>query len=459
MTHFRHGARAPQNFYDKKNYLDYILNEWDDPGELTGMGQRMHFLLGLRNRIKYIIEEPFLSEKFDPHQILIYSSSLNRTIISVSSQLQGLYPQSIKKGETLSDEQIKISVPQVNIDYPLIKDEISNMSNYALPNSMILAPVRMINNNEKRMRLYDTSKCKEKTAEIKKKNGETLETLKNITAEFKEKYSEKANKLYGKELNYDLSFLDNFCDAFISGKTELKSMSKFKEAQFDMDEIHGFCQRFQVLNFRDWILGDEEHAVAHLEISKLMNETLHYLKERVDADKINEDIESKKEDYSRPKMVMYSGHDTTISCFEVFLMEALNKNISFYKYPQFATQISLEVVTDKEKKDAKTDSDYTINYYFDDENVVSMPMKEFIDKITPQIWTEDKINNYCGFTDNKNNESSKQNNLNLYKLCLIIFVSLSGVLLIITIILSVKLITSGKKESRIYNSLMPSNEE
>ena len=100
MTHFRHGARAPQNFYE--DYLDYIKEKWTNPGELTGIGQRMHYLLGLRNRIRYIDEQHFLSETFNPHEILIYSSPFNRTILSVSSQLQGLYPQSIKKGEIVT---------------------------------------------------------------------------------------------------------------------------------------------------------------------------------------------------------------------------------------------------------------------------------------------------------------------------------------------------------------------
>ena len=62
MTLFRHGARAPMSFYDKEKYIDYVFNEWDNPGELTGIGQRMHFLLGLYNRQKYIIDEKFLSK-------------------------------------------------------------------------------------------------------------------------------------------------------------------------------------------------------------------------------------------------------------------------------------------------------------------------------------------------------------------------------------------------------------
>ena len=172
------------------------------------------------------------------------------------------------------------------------------------------------------MRLYDIDKCKEKTAEIKKNNGLTLDTLINVIKDFKEKYEEKVNIFYGKKENYDLAFLDNFCDAFISGYTEGRKLKELKNAGINSDDLDDFCDKFQVLNFRDWILGDKNHSVAHLESSKLMAEFIHYMKLRVDADINNEKIDLKYDDYSRPKMLMVSGHDTTISCFEVFLIKS-----------------------------------------------------------------------------------------------------------------------------------------
>ena len=33
----------------------YTLESWDNPGELTGMGKRMHYLLGVYNRKRYIL--------------------------------------------------------------------------------------------------------------------------------------------------------------------------------------------------------------------------------------------------------------------------------------------------------------------------------------------------------------------------------------------------------------------
>ena len=84
FTHFRHGARAPQKYYNQTSHLDYILEKWENPGELTPMGKRMHYALGLRNRERYINKTHFLSEQFDPHEILIYSTRFNRTLLSAA---------------------------------------------------------------------------------------------------------------------------------------------------------------------------------------------------------------------------------------------------------------------------------------------------------------------------------------------------------------------------------------
>ena len=64
----------------------------------------MLYILGLKNREKYIKQEKFLSEKFDPHEIYIHSTNYNRTMESGSSYLQGLYPISEHLGYTLTEE-------------------------------------------------------------------------------------------------------------------------------------------------------------------------------------------------------------------------------------------------------------------------------------------------------------------------------------------------------------------
>ena len=83
--HSRHGARGPLEV--DKDQKDFLGEYWTNPGELTPSGQRMEYILGLRNRQRYIKISNFLSQKYDPHEILVYSSNTNRTILSMASQL------------------------------------------------------------------------------------------------------------------------------------------------------------------------------------------------------------------------------------------------------------------------------------------------------------------------------------------------------------------------------------
>ena len=135
MTHFCHGARAPSAL---NNNIDEIGEKWLISGELTAVGERMHYLLGLRNRIRYINEKKFLSEKLDSKELAVISTNVERTIASLSSHLQGLYPQSEKLGRILTNSQLETSDPPVDVNYSRIIQEKTELDNCALPNYMTL---------------------------------------------------------------------------------------------------------------------------------------------------------------------------------------------------------------------------------------------------------------------------------------------------------------------------------
>ena len=57
-------------------------------GELTNLGEKLHFKIGLKNRERYF---NFISDEYDPKEVVIYSTYFNRTINSVQSQIMGFY--------------------------------------------------------------------------------------------------------------------------------------------------------------------------------------------------------------------------------------------------------------------------------------------------------------------------------------------------------------------------------
>ena len=451
-THFRHGARAPMKV--DSEYLDHAKEKWTNPGELTAIGQRMHYILGLRNRMRYITDTyHFLSEKFDSHEILIYSSAFNRTIVSAYAQLQGLYPEDEKLGLTLTESQEKFAVPDLKCDYLPIKEKIDKIKEYAMPNSMTLIPVRMINNNEKKITLYDIGECEKVRDEIKKKNRENLPIMIKMQKEFNENYGKILNDFYGEEKIYDYIFMNRLCDAVISSLIEGRNLTEFKKTGIDCDKMKVYCHEIQKMNYQEHILGDDEHILAYLEASKLMREIIHYMKKRIDIDITQEKIEEEYLDYSRPKMVMISGHDSTISCHQMFIINCLGFSDDYFRGAKYGAQLALEVTRrDSTLEEIKkmTYKDYILNYYFNDELLFNITVDEFIKKIEPKLWTDEQINDFCGFSNSNNNkkDDKKGNKLNSIELMILtILFALFIIFLTTTIVLCVK-ISKKKKETR-----------
>ena len=85
---FRHGAREP--FVNP----DYFGNPIKSLGSLTNYGGIQHFEIGKKYRQRY---SNFLNMNFDPKQMYIRSSNVERTIISTLKELEGLFGKAIDR--------------------------------------------------------------------------------------------------------------------------------------------------------------------------------------------------------------------------------------------------------------------------------------------------------------------------------------------------------------------------
>ena len=187
----RHGARAP--YLGVENNLDFYKEEWIDKEELTNMGKRMLYLLGVKTRKRYMEQTKLLSKEFSPQEILIRSTDVNRTIESVECFIQGLYPHGT--GPVLNEKIAK----NPNISYPpnkLYKDEFEEVINryklndpsnyYALPYRMNILPVHLFYTPLHEFGLYSTSVCKGHSDiyEKQKIRDEVIQFGRNWTSRF-----------------------------------------------------------------------------------------------------------------------------------------------------------------------------------------------------------------------------------------------------------------------------------
>ena len=163
-----------------------------------------------------------------------------------------------------------------------------------------------------------------------------------------------------------------------------KICQHFFGKKIDKNDLLTDCKNFLGLNFRDKLYGDDKREVILTEVSQLLREMLHYMKQRVDADISGENTQKNASDYSRPKMVMVSGHDTTLTSLET------------YKLNSYASQIAVEVARDDNKDIKKLKySDYKALFYFNDLLVIDEQLDKFIDTIEKSILSKEEIDNFC----------------------------------------------------------------
>ncbi|CAG0922337.1 unnamed protein product [Notodromas monacha] len=85
---YRHGERTPVGFYPNDPYKS--MDHWPvRPGQLLNAGKWRHYELGQWLRQRY---DGFIGAEYDPAQIHIQSSNVDRTLMSAQCNLLGLFP-------------------------------------------------------------------------------------------------------------------------------------------------------------------------------------------------------------------------------------------------------------------------------------------------------------------------------------------------------------------------------
>lgn len=412
----------------------------------------MEYILGLRNRQRYvtntnnIFENKFLSEKYDPHEILVYSTSINRTLLSMTSQLQGLYPNNFKSGETLDQKQLNFSKPSMDISCKEIDEELDRLENSSLPNYMTMIPIHMISGFEKKINVFDYADCKPIVAKILEKNEKESKDVINITNFFNEKYGKIFNKFYDRkeDFKYEFENISKICDTFIADYIDRRNITQFFEKTNinntnDKEEFLEECKNAIGINFKEILYGDNEMEVLSLEESMVLKEMLHYMKIRVNTDINKEKLNIS--DYSKPKMVIISGHDTSLTAQILFLIKIFKLDNKIYKLPTYSAQVAIEVTRNKNNIDEKLRySDYSVRAYFNDDLFLNVKMDEFIKTVEENIWSQERIDSFCY---GKKNEGLKLN----YYIIIIISISIIVVGLLIVIIILINKIKNKNEDS------------
>jgi hypothetical protein len=348
---FRHGARAPLTI--NSNGFDILNLYWEhEKGSITSTGLRQLYLAGVRIRETYINNNNLISSTFDPDQVGISSTDLNRTILSAYSRLNGMFPTSelFSVFDPSSNSIIFLPqiVPVLAISYPSVLFQIDdkgvckgfNSEFFADKDSHLLFPINT----------------------VVKINYWVQQFENTIFPSLKSKLRLSENDLRERK-NDNPRFIYHIADALICAMTEGRDISSLG---LSSENITFFK------NYKDFFLINGKRTDYQL---KLMAVPLY--------DNIIEIAERFLSGNSTMKYIGYSIHDKNLITLYRTLRLIIKdiKTITFH----FACELLIEVYDDG-----------GMNFLFNNENLFEMSIKDLKTNRNDLLISKTDFNNFCG---------------------------------------------------------------
>ena len=421
----RHGARAP--FDGVINGSDAYKEKWIKKEELSQVGKRMLYLLGVKVRKKYIEKLNLLSQKYNPQEIYIRSTDVNRTIESIESFLQGLYPTGT--GPIINEKIRK----ETNITYPPnseYKEEFKKIINKynlnedgaALPYKMSIEPIHLFYIPRHEFKLYDSQICKghrEKYEEQK-----SSKKIHDFGDELNQKFGDlffKLEKTENKTFLHDYMTLNKYMDAFICDETDAREFDyllknfNFNQTMFEL--LRKYAKEYLWLDYTYTNYPEGYDNISIVANSYTFHSIVNWMENAIEGSKKNK---------SYLKYVIFSAHDSSIGALEYFMKYAFGTEVD---YSVFAESRYLELYLDDK-------NEYRVRYLRgNDIEKKNLTFNEFKKTINEKTWTDEKVAEFCQFEDN---QKLKEEKTNIWFIFFIFLVFLNVILILIIMIVCLK---------------------
>ena len=162
-----------------------------------------------------------------------------------------------------------------------------------------------------------------------------------------------------------------------------------------------------------------------------MRDLLIWMQNRIALDK---EGKADQVNYTMPKMVIHSGHDTSLAPIEMFMKVVFDTK---YKYVSFASNVFFELYKDD-------NGNYKVSYLIDDELMLTISFDEFKSKIEENIMSDDDIEHFCYVKV----DDERDKTIKTFIIMTITFASTTLLFLISTIIFYIKSRKTSKKQSK-----------
>lgn len=371
----RHGARAPMS-YESEDRKDALGQKWEsNPQELTNLGIRQHYILGMYQREMYGV----LLGTPRPGELYAMSTDKNRTIQSFLAHYQGLYPV----GEEILENQREKAVPPGQLPES-VKQIVNDKNNLAAvgQHTSVLA-YHTLEDAENYHNLFYTVNGVQNCKGYPNYEKDDNERIRNNILKLNEskKKELEANKIIIDPKNPTASRMKlfKFSDAYIAN---------YYEGNKDVAADQDFFEKLSDYYYHDiseGIYGDPEAKLARINKSKVLRNLIKYLRFRSDP--------KSPADYTtaNPKMVLYTWHDVDISEIMQVLNYAFIKDIKVKKdfMATYASFLNFELIVDDSKQ-------YTVSVVMNAVVMFKYPLEEFISKVEAVLLTDKEITEFCG---------------------------------------------------------------
>ena len=355
LEHYRHGARGPCSGLDS-SYTDIFNQTWNGYGELTHQGILQFFHIGLANKEKY--KNLISTDEPNPSEVLFYSTNINRTIMSAQSLMIGLYyhNKTYEVNETLSmfnELYHNITLPFLGIPIRTLEDDNDNVGlfDYELTEKCPrIGPYREENMNRPIIKDFiqlfiDTFGKEFLLAVLKNRNIDTI----------------------------DFKGIKRICSAYVSDYFDKRELPILEEYEIDKDLLFTMCNKFSYLLHFEIDQGNRARISGVITMSHHAKSIVNYMENII----YNRTI--------KPKYVVYSGHDTTVTALQVYLETAFNVEI---RDVPFASCMKFCLFKDE-------NDSYIVKYYFNEELLLVIPFEDFKKGIHSIAWKDYQVEDFC----------------------------------------------------------------
>ena len=378
--HVRHGSRGPSASYNSilENGVDEYEIKWDYDGELSPIGKRQHYYLGVRNYIKY---KDFINfTVYNPKEILIHATDYNRTHQSINSELIGMFYHEGHEQE-LNDREMEYAI--INEVYlnktnkSLARDirkEINKIRNQVNMQSFPVFNIRKFPDN----RIFLVDKCHKLNQYRDENIGQKVEKL---YQDFNNTFAGTLKKLPKIKESYFRNYdkMKSIADHFICDYDNKKNLTHLEKLGLNLTKFYNFSRIFYGTFIFDWFV---DNYTSGLEETHLMQDLLAYMERRIKH--YNETT------YLAPKMVMDCGHDTTVGPIARFMDSVFN--CTYHTFCDFACNVYFELYRNAE------DNKFYVDYYMDDELLLENVefYHGFKEKMEAKFWNDTYAKEFCG---------------------------------------------------------------